>query len=90
MHEMNNGEMGEHMHKEEECESCRGGKCGGKWMMMRHHGCKPGSLYGVAALGALVYYIQTAPTFWMGALGVVKALIWPAMLIYKAFTILGM
>lgn len=88
MHEMNNGEMGEHMHKGEGGESCHGGKCGGRWMMKGGH--TPSSLYGVAALGALVYYIQTAPTFWMGVLGVVKAIIWPAMLIYKAFAILGM
>jgi len=62
--------------------------CGGKWKMHGMH--KSGGLYCVAFLGALVYYIQTATTFWMGCLGVLKALVWPAMLIYKAFTILGM
>ncbi|MCL5667124.1 MAG: hypothetical protein M1383_05140 [Patescibacteria group bacterium] len=58
-----------------------------------HDQCKPGKgtansaasggIYGLAFIGALVYYIQHAQTFWMGALGVLKALIWPAMLVYK-------
>ncbi|NCN25532.1 hypothetical protein COT94_02550 [Candidatus Falkowbacteria bacterium CG10_big_fil_rev_8_21_14_0_10_37_14] len=42
-----------------------------------------GGIYGLAFLGALVYYIQQAETFWMGFLGVLKAIIWPAMLVYK-------
>lgn len=43
----------------------------------------PGGIYGLAFLGALVYYIQNADSFWMGALGLVKAALWPAFLIYK-------
>ena len=43
----------------------------------------PGCVYGLAFLGALVYYIQHATTFWEGVLGFLKALVWPAMLIYK-------
>ncbi len=50
----------------------------------------PSGIYGVAALGAAVYYIQQATTFLMGVVGVLKALVWPAILIYKAFTLLGM
>jgi hypothetical protein len=41
-------------------------------------------IYGLAFIGALVYFIQHAETFWMGALGVLKAIVWPAILIYKA------
>jgi hypothetical protein len=43
-----------------------------------------GPIYGMAFIGALVYYIQHATSFWEGVLGVLKAIIWPAMLIYKA------
>ncbi len=42
-----------------------------------------GGIYGLAFLGAAVYYIQQADTFWVGVLGVLKAIIWPAMLVYK-------
>lgn len=44
-----------------------------------------GGVYGMAFIGAVVYYIQHATTFWEGLLGVIKALFWPAMLIYKLF-----
>lgn len=42
-----------------------------------------GGAYGLAFLGAVVYYIQHAETFWLGVLGFLKAIIWPAMLAYK-------
>ncbi|HTP13990.1 MAG TPA: hypothetical protein VMM37_10180 [Bacteroidota bacterium] len=42
-----------------------------------------GGLYGLGFIGALVYFIQQATTFWMGVLGFFKAIFWPAVLIYK-------
>ena len=42
-----------------------------------------GGIYGLAFLGAVVYYIQHAESFWMGVLGVLKAIVWPAILVYK-------
>ena len=42
-----------------------------------------GGVYGLAFIGALVYFIQHATTFWLGVLGFFKALIWPAILVYK-------
>ncbi len=44
-----------------------------------------GGIYGLAFIGALVYFIQHATTFWDGVLGIGKAIFWPAMLIYKLF-----
>lgn len=41
-----------------------------------------GGIYGLAFIGALIYYLQYATSFWMGAFGVLKALLWPAFLIY--------
>ena len=41
------------------------------------------AVYGLGLIGALVYYIQHATTFAMGALGVLKAIIWPALAAYK-------
>jgi len=46
-------------------------------------------LYGLAFVGALIYYIQHAETFLAGVIGFLKALIWPAILIYKIFEFLG-
>jgi hypothetical protein len=42
-----------------------------------------GGIYGLAFIGALIYFLQHAETFWMGVLGVLKAIIWPAMIVYK-------
>jgi len=44
-------------------------------------GC--GGIYGLGFLGAVIYYISTATGFWMGVLGVLKALVWPAFLVFK-------
>jgi len=49
-----------------------------------------GGIYGLAFIGAAVYYIQHSATFWEGALGLLKALIWPAMLMYKLLEFLKM
>lgn len=42
-----------------------------------------GAVYGLGFLGAVVFYIQHATTFWAGALGLLKAIFWPGMLVYK-------
>lgn len=47
-------------------------------------------VYGMGFLGALTYYIVHATTFWEGVFGVFKALIWPAMLVYKLLEFLKM
>ncbi len=48
-----------------------------------------GAVYGLGFIGALVYFISTATGFWMGVLGVLKALVWPAMLVFYALKALG-
>ena len=40
-------------------------------------------VYGLAFIGAVIYYVQHATTFWDGVLGILKALVWPAVLIYR-------
>ncbi len=42
-----------------------------------------GSVYGLGFLGAVIYYISVSTSFWMGALGILKALVWPAFLVYE-------
>lgn len=41
------------------------------------------TIYGLAFIGSAIYYIQHADTFWMGAIGILKALVWPAIFAYK-------
>ncbi|MDD5067542.1 MAG: hypothetical protein PHF84_10910 [bacterium] len=48
------------------------------------------SVYGLSFIGAAVYFIQHSTTFWAGVLGVIKAAVWPAMLMYKVFELLKM
>jgi hypothetical protein len=47
-------------------------------------------VYGLGFIGALVFYIQHAATFQEGVIGFLKALVWPAFLIYKLFDFLKM
>ena len=57
---------------------------------MRDHMCHGGSaVYGLGFMGAAVYFISQAETFWVGVLGFSKALVWPAFLIYRAFEVLA-
>ena len=56
---------------------------------MKCHGTG-GAIYGLGFLGALVYYITTAPTFWDAVVGFVKAILWPAFLVHGALMALGL
>jgi hypothetical protein len=49
-----------------------------------------GAVYGLGMIGAAVYYISTATGFWMGVLGFLKAIVWPAFLVYEALKSLAM
>lgn len=41
-----------------------------------------GGGYGLGFIGAVVYFVQHAHTFGEGLLGVLKAIVWPAVLVY--------
>ena len=41
-------------------------------------------LYFMGFIGAAIYYISTATDFWIGVVGVLKAIVWPAFLVYEA------
>lgn len=59
---------------------------------MKNHGGSgiAGAAYFMAFIGAAVYYIQQATTFGIGVLGFLKALVWPAFLIYNLLEFLKM
>lgn len=48
-----------------------------------------GALYGLGFIGSAIYYISTATGFWVGVLGVLKALVWPAFLVFEIMKFLG-
>jgi hypothetical protein len=50
---------------------------------IKDQGCS--AVYGIGLIGALVYFIVTASGFWMGVLGIIKAILWPAFLVYGLF-----
>lgn len=56
------------MRNKKNCSTC--GPCGG-------------AIYFFGLIGAAVYYIQTATSFWGGVVGILKALVWPAFLVYE-------
>lgn len=46
--------------------------------------------YGLGFIGAAIYFIGHAATFGDGALGLVKALLWPAFIVYHLLGHLNM
>ena len=49
-----------------------------------HHSTSSNAVYGLGFIGAAVYYIMNAAGFWMGVVGFLKAIVWPAFLVYEA------
>jgi len=49
-----------------------------------------GAVYGLGLIGAAIYFIGAATSFWMGVLGFLKAIVWPVFLVLQAFKELAM
>ena len=49
----------------------------------------PALCMGWVFVGAAVYFISQSTGFMMGVLGVLKAIVWPAFLVFEAFKYLG-
>ena len=48
------------------------------------------AFYGLGLIGAAIYFIGQATTFWLGALGFLKAIVWPAFMVYGLLKYLGL
>lgn len=59
----------------------------GEWKGM-HNGAGSSAVYGLGLVGALVYFLQHATTFGSVVIGILKAIVWPAIVIYKLFELL--
>lgn len=48
-----------------------------------------GAIYCLGFIGAVVFYIGQATSFWIGVLGFLKAIVWPAFLVYELLLFLS-
>ena len=48
------------------------------------------AVYGLGLIGAAIFFIQHAATFLAGVLGLLKAIVWPAIIVYKFLEFLKM
>ncbi len=48
-----------------------------------------GAVYGLGLIGAAVYFLPHATSFWLVVLAILKALVWPAILVFEALRDLG-
>ncbi len=59
-------------------------------MARQYHGeASGGAIYGLGIVGSVIWFVSQATSFWLGVLGVLKALVWPAILVYQAFRFLA-
>ncbi len=42
-----------------------------------------GAVYGLGLIGAWIYFIGQATTFWLGVLGFLKGIVWPVYIVYE-------
>ena len=70
--------------------TCECGKmhlCGQK---SRGSGSAGQAVYGLGVVGAAIYFISNAASFWLGALGILKAIFWPAFVVFELMKHLNM
>ncbi|MFH0711978.1 MAG: hypothetical protein V1889_02620 [archaeon] len=48
-----------------------------------------GAVYGLGFIGSVIYYLSTATGFWMGVLGILKSIVWPAIVVHGLLKFLG-
>ena len=56
---------------------------------MKHNEHSGSAVYGMGLIGAVIYYISASSGFWSGVFGVLKALAWPAFLVYELLKSVG-
>ncbi|MEN6435929.1 MAG: hypothetical protein ABFD14_05340 [Anaerolineaceae bacterium] len=55
-----------------------------------YHNRTSDAVYGLGFIGALVFYLGHATSFWIGVLGILKSIVWPAMLVFEMLKFLNM
>ncbi len=54
-------------------------------MIMGHKHAGGSAVYGLGLIGALFYFLQHATTLTLVLLGILKAIVWPAFLVFNLF-----
>jgi hypothetical protein len=49
-----------------------------------YHSSAGDAVYGLGIIGAAIFFIGQATTFWMGVVGFLKAIVWPVFLVLEA------
>jgi hypothetical protein len=49
-----------------------------------------GGIYLITVVGAAVYFVGTASGFWGVVLALLKSLVWPAFVVYRALELLNL
>lgn len=47
-----------------------------------------GAIYGLGVIGAIIYFLQHSNTFAQALWGIVQAIFWPAVIVYKVLELL--
>ena len=55
-----------------------------------YRGGSSDAVYGFGLIGAWIYYFSHAATIWIGILGLLKGIVWPAMVVYELLKYLNM
>lgn len=55
----------------------------------KHHGTAAGLIYALGFIGAAIYFIGHANSFWGGVLGFLKALVWPVFIVMGLLRAIG-
>lgn len=56
---------------------------------VKYHTNSGDAVYGLGVIGAAIFYVGQATTFWMGVLGLLKAFVWPVFLVLGALKALN-
>lgn len=52
--------------------------------------CSSGAVYGFGMIGAAIYFLQHAASFSEVVMGLLKAIVWPGMFVYKGIELLNL
>jgi hypothetical protein len=55
----------------------------------KNYNTASGAVYGLGLIGAAIYYISVASSFWAGVLGFLKAVVWPVFLVLESLKFLA-
>lgn len=79
------------MDKEEKVKECCAECCREKIVCKgnRNNPCSSNAIYGLGIIGALFYFLKGATTITAVIIGIGKAIFWPAILMFKLLTYLG-